>query len=108
MKEKLKTVYYCEFCKKYRLTRNSMYFHERSCTLNPDRVCRVSRCSNHPDVVPRYAKGECPWCVFSRKRLTGNMWEYVDFDVKGQMEEWWGRDERWDERDDAAYEAINQ
>lgn len=38
---KQKNVYYCEFCKKYRLTKPSMEKHEKHCTLNPDRECRV-------------------------------------------------------------------
>ena len=44
MKTKLKKVYYCDFCKKYRLTKNSMELHEKHCTLNPNRECRV--CGN--------------------------------------------------------------
>ena len=108
MKEKQKTVYYCDFCKKYRLTRNSMYFHERSCTLNPDRVCRVSRCINGPNIVPRYAKGECPWCKFSKFRLGKDFDGVLNLDMKQAMQDWWaGADPRFDAVDEAAYDAIH-
>ena len=80
MKEKLKTVYYCEFCRKYRLTRPSMARHESSCTLNPNRVCRVRGC-----------KGDCPWCKFSKFRLSGDFDGDLDLDIGKAMEEWWGK-----------------
>lgn len=41
MKTKRKNVYYCEFCGKYSLRKDSMELHERHCTLNPDRYCRM-------------------------------------------------------------------
>lgn len=41
MEVKIKKVYYCDFCKKYRLTSNSIKVHEERCTLNPDRECGV-------------------------------------------------------------------
>jgi hypothetical protein len=47
MKSRTKTVYYCEYCKIYRLRKDSMERHEEGCTLNPDRVCRW-----HVDVYP--------------------------------------------------------
>jgi len=105
MKEKQKTVYYCEFCKKHRLVKRVMYFHERSCTLNPERICRVSRCSNNPNSVPRYAKGECPWCEFSKQRLAGTL-NGSGFDVSASMEAWWAGQYNFDDRDEAAYEAV--
>ena len=84
MKEKTKTVYYCDFCKKYRLTRNSMVMHESSCTLNPERVCRVCGCD-----------GNCPWCAFSKRRLMGDMQEYEDGHSVGEkMKEWWAKQEK--------------
>jgi len=33
--------YTCDFCKKSKYTPQSMRLHERHCTLNPDRECRM-------------------------------------------------------------------
>ena len=33
--------YYCEFCKKSNCSASSISRHEKSCTLNPDRICRM-------------------------------------------------------------------
>ena len=33
--------YYCEFCKKSKGTKSSMASHERHCTMNPNRECRM-------------------------------------------------------------------
>lgn len=38
---KKRSVYYCGFCKKHTLTKNSMESHEKHCTANPDRQCRM-------------------------------------------------------------------
>jgi hypothetical protein len=43
MKVKEKKVYYCEFCKKHSLSASSMSIHEKHCTLNPTRECRVCK-----------------------------------------------------------------
>ncbi|MBL8014286.1 MAG: hypothetical protein JNN05_10605 [Candidatus Omnitrophica bacterium] len=40
MKEILKKVYYCEFCKKKGLSKGHMIRHESSCTMNINRICR--------------------------------------------------------------------
>ncbi len=44
MRTKTKTVYYCEHCKKHGLCAGHMKKHEKHCTANPDRDCRV--CDN--------------------------------------------------------------
>ena len=36
-----KNVYYCEFCNKRGLSGGSMAKHEKHCTANPDRKCRL-------------------------------------------------------------------
>jgi hypothetical protein len=36
MKEKIKTVYYCEHCKKHGLSKPKMQYHERICSSNPE------------------------------------------------------------------------
>lgn len=41
MLTKTKKVYYCEFCKKHGLSAGSMATHEKHCTANPDRICRL-------------------------------------------------------------------
>jgi len=33
--------YYCEFCKKANCSAPSISRHEKSCTLNPNRICRM-------------------------------------------------------------------
>lgn len=40
MIEKIKKVYYCEFCNKHSLNK-SLRLHELHCTLNPNRLCRL-------------------------------------------------------------------
>ena len=47
MKTKIKTVYYCDYCKKHSF--RTLVEHEKHCTANPDRECRL--CQN-PSVLP--------------------------------------------------------
>ena len=44
MKIVKKNVYYCDHCKKRTLSGGSMKVHEKHCTANPDRKCRL--CEN--------------------------------------------------------------
>lgn len=53
MKSKIKTVYYCEYCKKHFLRKDSVLNHEAHCTMNPGRSCRL--CEN-TDLFPIIAK----------------------------------------------------
>lgn len=41
MKIVKKNVYYCDFCKKRSLSASAMKKHEKRCTANPDRECRM-------------------------------------------------------------------
>ena len=41
MKFKTKKVYYCDFCKKHGLSSYWIQKHEKHCTLNPNRECRM-------------------------------------------------------------------
>ena len=41
MKEKKVWRYYCDFCKKASLSKGAMKKHEKHCTMNPDRKCRM-------------------------------------------------------------------
>lgn len=49
-----KNVYYCDFCKKKSL--RSLKTHEKHCTGNPDRECRL--CDNKPirPIIEKYQK----------------------------------------------------
>ncbi len=49
-----KNVYYCEYCKKKSL--RSLKTHEKHCTANPDRECRL--CDNKPikPIIEKYQK----------------------------------------------------
>ena len=44
MKTLLKKVYYCDYCKKRGMSAPAMSKHEKHCTANPDRECRM--CEN--------------------------------------------------------------
>lgn len=48
MRDKQKTVYYCDHCGAYRLVRSAMEKHEATCTRNPQRLCRW-RIDGHSD-----------------------------------------------------------
>jgi len=41
MKAKKRWRYYCDFCKKSGGSKYWMEIHEKHCTMNPDRVCRM-------------------------------------------------------------------
>ena len=41
MKEKMKTVYYCDYCKKKMFIRSAMEKHELCCTANINRHCKM-------------------------------------------------------------------
>ena len=44
MEMKLKKVYYCDYCKKKGMSASAMSKHEKHCTANPNRECRM--CEN--------------------------------------------------------------
>lgn len=39
MKSKVKTVYYCDYCRKHSLVKHTLEHHEERCTGNINRVC---------------------------------------------------------------------
>ena len=41
MRVKHVTMYYCDFCKKKLMVRPAMEKHEKHCTMNPNRACRM-------------------------------------------------------------------
>ena len=74
-----KLVYYCGFCRKYKLTSFAMKVHERHCTLNPDRKCRMPGCVDE----------SCPLCDFARARQSKwaiGGWDQRD--LKAEVKAW--------------------
>jgi len=49
MKTKVKNVYYCDYCKKKNLCASAISLHEKYCTSNPNRECRM--CGLKPDYI---------------------------------------------------------
>lgn len=41
MRTRKRTVYYCDFCNKKLMRRDAMESHEKHCTMNPNRECRM-------------------------------------------------------------------
>ncbi len=52
MKVKKKCVYYCDFCKKKSL--RSLKIHEKHCTANPDRECRLCDNKSIKPIIEKY------------------------------------------------------
>ncbi len=74
MKTKRKIVYYCDFCKKKSL--RSLKIHEKHCTANPDRECRL--CDNK-DIKPIIEKYKKFFTIEETEKviLGGQEWEVV-------------------------------
>lgn len=109
MKILYKKVYYCEFCSKHRLASGVIKEHEKHCTGNPNRECKM--CEDGPltfeikesqpydnsdftEKTIEVNKNDCPACVlaFIRQNKITNVnikgesgyWQY-----KEQCEKWW-------------------
>lgn len=54
MKVKKKYVYYCDFCSKKSL--RSLKVHEKHCTANPDRECRLCDNKSIKPIIEKYRK----------------------------------------------------
>lgn len=52
MKVKKKCVYYCDFCSKKSL--RSLKIHEKHCTANPDRECRLCDNKSIKPIIEKY------------------------------------------------------
>jgi len=115
MHTKVKKVSYCDFCNKHSL--RSLADHEKHCTANPDRQCRV--CDNAeydslPDLIEKFkskvicdeetgvaecpqapeildAVGGCPACAFAIIRCAGmNRFPFeTGFKFQEEMKKWW-------------------
>ena len=54
MKTKRKIVYYCDYCSKKSL--RSLKIHEKHCTANPDRECRLCDNKSIKPIIEKYQK----------------------------------------------------
>ena len=111
MKVKKRKVYYCDYCKKCELTLQSMRLHEKHCTKNPNRQCRLCGATSTPQglqisvehgaMVPfvpektfreiEQAAGGCPVCIFSIFRQAEIPLHYVE--NYEELAQEWLRDE---------------
>ena len=74
MKVKKKCVYYCDFCSKKSL--RSLKIHEKHCTANPDRECRLCDNKSIKPIIEKYKK------YFYIREITEN---HFPFDLKIQV-----------------------
>ncbi len=112
MKTILKKVHYCDFCKKHGLTIR-IAKHEKYCTMNPDRECRMCKqneLSNDikkimKEFIPRgVSEGPidgkkilnetdgCPACALAVIRIGRlNIWpnQVMDFDYSEEVKKFW-------------------
>ena len=103
----VKPVYYCEFCKRHRMTAKAIESHEPRCIYNPNRsvcgwhkdeepqppVSLTERFVEDPDVARlRYETGGCPACMLAvivqSRRLGLDEESAWDFDYKAEVEKW--------------------
>lgn len=84
MREKLVKRYYCSFCSKGMFFKNRMIEHEKHCTMNPERVCRIHAklieggdCQHQPKIkhmihgLERYLAVEFPVAVSPIRAFRG-------------------------------------
>ncbi len=110
MRTKIVKVHYCDFCRKRKFTIPAMQKHEASCTLNPNRVCKMCVMAGHeqrpieelaaafnsagkPDSeweekekVLRAACENCPACLLATARQTTSV--VVNLDFKSECKAW--------------------
>jgi hypothetical protein len=78
MKTVKKNVYYCDFCGKRKLSASHMKIHEKHCTANPNRICRLCEVGvNVGEIVTELKKR------FELKEVT----RYHDDYIGGQVTE---------------------
>lgn len=55
--------YYCDFCKKSNCSKHAMELHEKHCTMNPDRQCRLCNDVTAPAELMELLPDpkECTW-----------------------------------------------
>ena len=115
MRQKRVWRYYCDFCKKSGCSSHHIKKHEKHCTMNPNRECRMCKhagIEQKPINILISALGDgsnltsikdlsnnCPVCILSAIRQSGIqhfdydeegfIGTYVDFDFKKEMRERW-------------------
>lgn len=81
MKTKRKIVYYCDFCSKKSL--RSLKIHEKHCTANPDRECRLCERLSIRNIIDKYRK------LFTVHSMNFKVKFYKEFtlnDIKNELE----------------------
>lgn len=82
--------YFCDHCKKGGLSAGHMKNHEKHCTANPERICRMHKYFEEPQVPMsdmltalrvrpiemamnrlRHITNDCPMCILSAIRQSG-------------------------------------
>lgn len=111
--------YYCEFCKKSGCNKHAIQEHEKHCTMNPNRICRMCEiaeveqlpidelkvlipkpCVNEDDYGSGhvFAEGslnallkvtECPACILSAIGQSGYIAYELGYDYKKEVKEFW-------------------
>lgn len=100
MRKALKWRYYCDHCKRSGASGAAMAKHEKHCTMNPARACRMCEMVGLTPHAPAHlvavwhadgwqallsAAGECPACILAAVRLHQKqpvgMHEYGEDDV---------------------------
>lgn len=95
----LKKVYYCDFCKKKGMSAASMSKHEKHCTLNSNRQCRLC-------ILHSLSSEECPICEFSQLRISGKLQEENNngYSFEDTLKAYWVRhNTREQENDERSY-----
>jgi len=77
MKIKKVNRYYCEYCKKSGCSAGHMVKHEKHCTMNPNRICRMC------EIVSCNSAMKKPISISILKKLFPNPKEYVIEDEYG-------------------------
>ena len=105
--------YYCDFCKKANCSSYAISEHEKHCTMNPDRQCRM--CQWQPKVKPltvmemKDALGvsfarlrflvQCPACILATIRQSGKSpFNDYNFEYGKEAEAYWEHvKKKWEE-----------
>lgn len=122
MKTRKVNRYYCDFCTKANCSASAMGLHEKHCTMNPNRQCRMCcQLRNIPvltKMLPssfsayydahgnpisseyliriRVACQKCPACILAVLRQSGVSMDIFSFDFKEEAKVWFeGRNGQW-------------
>ena len=79
---KKKNVYYCEYCNKHSLS-PSLAIHERHCTANPDRDCRLCENRNVKEIIEKYRKY---FTIHPLNKVVKYIKEFTLEDIKNELD----------------------